>query len=88
MHWTFMYRCVPSSISCCPETIRMVDQEYDSKQLMCYCDHRVMWYRQVGGITIRKGSALHYRISLRNMLSNDAKTIKNTASLEYLQKLM
>lgn len=85
---TFMYRCVSSSISCCPGAVRMVDQEDGFKRLMCYCDHRVMWYMQVGGIIIAEGSALHYRVNLRNMLSNDIKTTKEAASVSYLQNLM
>ena len=83
-----MYRCVSSSISCCPEAVRMVDQEDDSKQLICYCHHRIMWYTQVGGIMIKEASALHYQINLQNMLSNDIKTTKDGSHILHLQDLM
>ncbi|KAF1922987.1 uncharacterized protein M421DRAFT_335988 [Didymella exigua CBS 183.55] len=85
---TFMYRCVSSSISCCPEAVKMVDQEDGLKQLMCYCQHRLMWYTQVGNITITEGSDLHYRINLGNMLSNDIKTTKSDPCRKYLHNLM
>lgn len=85
---TFMYRCVSSSISCCPEDVKMVDQEDGFKQLMCYCQHRLMWYTQVGSITISEGPDLQYRINLENMLSNDIKTTKSDSCKKHLQSLM
>jgi hypothetical protein len=80
-----MYRCVSSTIACCPGSTQMVAQKDSSSQLMCYCQHRKIWYTQVGDITITDGPTVCYRLNLANMLYND---IESTGISDYKCELV
>lgn len=80
-----MYRCVSSTIACCSHYTELIEQTDASKQLMCYCQHRKIWYTQVGDIIITDGPTICYRLNLENMLYND---ITSTGTFVYKRNLI